>query len=194
MFILELFLTAEDRKRVEKLNLALGTRYRTTPYDFNNPGDFAEALILITAEYVDFSYYWGEVSNVSECLDESIETFYPAEWQRLALGEAARKDIISTVNSLRSADTALFKLAEKAEKQCREIWGLAMTCAPDEVLVEICGQAFRAEPEELAQLLTFDFEYSCQDIVDMWQYSVEETAGHFGRALEVELDAMRQLR
>lgn len=190
---MDLFLGAEDRELVEKLNQVMGTRYRTTPYNFKNPDDFAQALTMVTAEYIDFSYYWGEVGNVIEHLDESVETFYPAQWQKLVLGETTQKDIEHAVNKLHAAHNALDKLMEKAENQCQKIWFSALTSAPDEVLQKVCGEAFRAEPEQLEKLLTFEFKYTDKSIADIWQYNVEKTAWSFGRALKRELDAMQNL-
>lgn len=189
---MELFLNAEDRRLVKELNEIMGTRCRTKPYDFNDPDDFAEALAMVTGEYVDFLHCWFEIDNLIEHLDESIETFYPAEWQKLAMAEAARKDIAGAVNKLRAAQSALYRLVEKAEDQCRKIWLLALTCAPDEVLEKVCGTAFRAAPGELEQLLQFTFDFSGGDITEIWQYSVEDTARAFGQALKKELDAMRK--
>lgn len=189
---MDLFLKTEDRKLVEALNLAMGTRYRTEPYDLNDPDDFAEALTMVTAEYIDFLYYWGELDDVIEYFDGSIEAFYPAEWQKLALEEGPRKDIGRAFRSLRAAQSAVYKLVEKAEAQCRNMWLLAFTCAPDEVLEKVCGEALRAGPKELDQLLTFEFESSGQSIVDIWQYNVEKTAYAFGQALKKELEAMRE--
>lgn len=170
----------------------LGIRYRTEPYDFNNAGDFAEAVIMATAEYADYLCCASRIAAIADSLDASIEVFEPAEREKLLLGKPAREDIAAAVSHLEGAVTALWQMVERSERQYRMIWRLALACAPDEVLEKVCGEAFRAAPEEIDRLLEFTFEHSGARIEDIYRVNVETTARAFGQALKKELDAMRK--
>jgi hypothetical protein len=58
--------------------------YRTKPFDFTNTKDVIEAATYITAEYVDMSCYWGNLSEIASAFDESLEVFDPAAWMGIS--------------------------------------------------------------------------------------------------------------
>lgn len=176
---MDLFLSKEDREIIKGLNNALGMRHRTEPYDFNKLEDLVKAITYITAEYVDFYYYWAILDDIDEKFDESVETFYPAEWQKLYLPETkGKKNINNAMQKLDKAKESFWKLMEDAKKQCKNIWSIIFTNASDEVLHVLFGKVFRPAPEYIEKLLEMDFMN-----MGIWQYSVEESAKVFMAAM-----------
>ncbi|MFZ5645780.1 MAG: hypothetical protein ACOY46_19660 [Bacillota bacterium] len=176
---MDIFLGKEERELVKALNQALGMRHRTKSYNFKNPEDIIEAVTYITAEFIDFYYYWATLDDIEGKFDESIETYYPAEWQKLHLPETkVKKNLGDAFQKLRKTSDSFWKLMKDAEKQCKSMWTIIFKNAPDEVLNNLFGKVFRPKPEYIEKLLEMEFVN-----MDLWQYTVEESAATFMSAM-----------
>jgi hypothetical protein len=176
---MDIFLGKEERELVKALNQALGTRHRTKSYDFKNQDDMIKAITYITAEFIDFYYYWATLDDIESKFDESIETYYPAEWQKLHLPETkVKKNLGDAVQKLRKTSDFFWRLKEDAEKQCKSMWTIIFKNASDEVLKKLFGKVFRPRPEHIEKLLSMEFVN-----IDLWQYTVEESAAKFMSAM-----------
>ena len=70
-------LSKKDKESIALLNAISGTKYRETEFDLENTKDLIEALENTTAEYMDYMNYWGELTNIMENFDQSLEVFHP---------------------------------------------------------------------------------------------------------------------
>lgn len=120
----------EERGQVELLNLALGTQYRSKPYDLTRKEDLIHAMTMAAAEYADYYIYSCELEQLEESFDESLECFDPITWLGMAQDEDGRdskrqddEDLVRlAMASLSEASIQFSELSERAEGKCRDIW------------------------------------------------------------------------
>jgi hypothetical protein len=148
------FTTQEDKQYIELLNQALGMKYRSTPYDFNNPVDIVEAVTQVTAEYADMAHYWAQVSTVDENIDETVEVFNPAAWMKMTLsGHTGDPIIDEALHYVEQAANALAALMDQAEENCRKCWHMVLLIGPAEVRREFFGQDISVDVETVEEVL-----------------------------------------
>ena len=101
------FINKDDKEIIRFMNESLGTQYRTTLYDFNNPDDVIEAVKMATAEYCDLAYYWGtcnkryNIEEINSALDNLFEVFSSIEYDGV-IETSAERFAIALKNDLES--------------------------------------------------------------------------------------------
>ncbi|MDA8334760.1 MAG: hypothetical protein M0Z41_07185 [Peptococcaceae bacterium] len=176
--------SSSKRNAIELLNAALGTRYRSKPYDMNNPDDVAHMVTYISGEFMDLCHYSTEIDSMLEYLDESIETYYPAEWISADLAVSDIKTDIPMAKAylqLRRAGKTMNKALVEAAARCKEAWSLFLgNPAYGKKALEITG---------LEEIPVLDQDTLKKiDIIDLaieidWPYVVHDSARQLGRSL-----------
>lgn len=147
------FPNKDERELIEQLNVTLGTRYRTTPFDMNKIEDIIEAVNMATAEYFDFVKYHSSTTDLEEKLDETIEVFYPHEWMKITLGEEMKNKKLQKVYSLLRQVSDLFrKIESEAETSLLNTWNYIIVSSPVEVNQYFFGKEFRLTKKLLRQM------------------------------------------
>ncbi|HHX11463.1 MAG TPA: hypothetical protein GX731_01475, partial [Clostridiales bacterium] len=73
----------EKRKEAANNNEHFGMEHRHKPMDLNNAEDLCEYLKFKSCAFLDYLNYYGELNNLLERYDESIEYYDPAEEPKL---------------------------------------------------------------------------------------------------------------
>lgn len=183
------FISKDDKAKIDALNKVLGTRYRSTPYDFTKTNDIIKATTMITAEYLDFLHYWSQLLEISEKFDESLEVFYPAKWLDLSLGKDLNDDLIEgALESIRYAEGSFHYIMERAEKNCSNIWKIVFIESNKDVRKHFFGK------EELniqKELIEDVLENELMEVVDImeYRYNVDQATEKFAECLEYLLNS-----
>lgn len=153
------FINKDDKEIIKSMNESLGTQYRTTLYDFNNPDDVIEAVKMATAEYCDLAYYWSTLNSIEESFDESIEVFSPARWANIGLkGTTNNKILDNTIKSLGKTTDLFNDLLGIAEDKCIEVWKIAFNHPSDKIIIHYFGSNKRYNVEKINSALKNLFE------------------------------------
>lgn len=162
-------LSKKDKESIAELNAIMGTRYRETELNLENSKDLIEAIENATAEYMDYMHYWGELSNIMENFDQSLEVFHPEKWFNMAIGRENKTSLIDeTISSLYDASDNMSELASKAEERCKEIWQFMLLGNNHEVQTYFIGSLFKYSKEMLLEAIDdvieniFEIEYENQ--------------------------------
>lgn len=180
------FINKDDKEIIKFINESLGTQYRTTLYDFNNPDDVIEAVKMATAEYCDLAYYWGILNDIEESFDESIEVFSPARWANIGLkGTTENKILDKAIKSLRKTTDLFYELLEIAEDKCIEVWKVAFNHPSDKIIIYYFGSIKRYNIEEINSALDNLYE-----VFSSIEYDgvVETSAERFAISLKNDLE------
>lgn len=177
-----MFISKEEREKILLLNQILGMNHRSKPFDFTKKDDIIEAVELVTAEYVDMSYYWGTISNINSLLDESIEYFYPAEWMSLSLeGTTNDDDINEAINAVDNAEDALAVLMDRAEEKCKRLWELILLSNLTDVKKHFFGEDITVDIKIVKELLEEHFFEICNEI--KYDGNIENSTMKFAKGL-----------
>lgn len=162
-------LSKKDKESIAELNAISGTRYRETEFDLENSKDLIEAIENTTAEYMDYIHYWGELSNIMENFDQSLEVFHPEKWFNMAKGNTTESKVIDeTISSLYDASDNMRELADKAEEKCKEIWKFMLLGDNKEAQTYFIGDISKYREEKLIEAIedvienVFEIEYQNQ--------------------------------
>lgn len=162
-------LSKKDKESIAELNAISGTRYRETEFDLENSKDLIEAIENTTAEYMDYIHYWGELSNIMENFDQSLEVFHPEKWFNMAKGNTTENKVIDeTISSLYDASDNMRELADKAEEKCKEIWKFMLLGNNKEAQTYFVGDISKYREEKLIEAIedviknVFEIEYQNQ--------------------------------
>ena len=162
-------LTKREKEEIANLNAIMGTKYREGGYDLENSEDLIEAIINVTAEYMDYTNYWGKLEDVIEDFDQTLKVFYPEKWFKDAKeGTTGNELMDATANSLNEACDNMFKLSMEAEKRCREVWNFLLTGNNEKAKQHFLGDISKYTEEELVEALEDtiehigEVEYKCQ--------------------------------
>lgn len=176
--------SSSKRDAIELLNAALGTRYRSRPYDMNNPDDVAHMVTYVTGEFMDLCHYSSEIGSLLEHLDESIETYYPAEW----IAADLKIDDVETDIPIRKAyfqlcatEDNIIKARDEAAARCKEIWRLFLANPLYSDKVQKVVDVEKIPVPDMKLLNEIDIIELAIDID--WPYTVERSAKQFGRSL-----------
>lgn len=188
-----MFISKDQQKKIKQLNLILGMKHRSTPFDFNKKEDWLEAIEMITAEYVDFCEYWGRLSDLNSSLDESIECFYPASWMEISQeGRVGDSKLNNAIKSVNKAENSLRVLMRRSEEECIRIWSLAFESEQKAVIKELLGEEITCNTKELQEI----FEEEIFEIATEIKYTgnVEDSTREFSKNLKqrIELKKLKQ--
>lgn len=143
----------ENAQLIEKLNMALGTKHRSKPYDLTNPSDLKHALEYAVGAYRDYRHYAAELDNLFESYDESLEHYDPASW--FYMGRSSEKtDALSAecAGALNHALQMFEMMTERAKDNCALILKIALTSPPDTQEI-VLGRAYNIEVHELDKMI-----------------------------------------
>ena len=162
-------LSKKDKENIAELNAIMGTRYRETEFDLENSKDLIEAIENVTAEYMDYIHYWGELSNIMENFDQSLEVFHPEKWFNMAKGGTTESTLIDeTISSLYDTSDNMYELANKAEERCKELWKFMLLGNNKEVQIHFVGDISKYSEKKLIEAIEdvieniFEIEYENQ--------------------------------
>lgn len=176
-------ISKDDKMKIDAFNAVLRTNYRNIPYDFTKPTDIIEATIMITAEFIDMSYYCTQLSDISERLDESLEVFYPAKWMAISLGEDLKdNEMEEALENIRCTENSFYKLMERAEKKCSDIWRIVFIDFNREVRRHFFGE----EEINFERVLIEDLlNNELLEVLDRmeYQYNTEKAVEDFSKHL-----------
>lgn len=177
-----MFINKEQKEKIDLLNHALGTNYRTRPFDLLNPSDLIEAAVYITAEYVDMDHYWGNLSQINSDFDESLEVFNPALWSNLTFeGKTNDDEIDEAINFINLAEDAMGTLKDRAEEKCKWIWEIILTSDFKEVKIHFFGKDINFDKNEIKDVFENHFFEVCGEID--YNGNVEHSAEEFAKQL-----------
>jgi len=143
-----MFISKEQKEKIQMLNNLLGMKHRTRPFDFTKTEDLIEAIEYVTAEYIDMSHYWGTISEVNSQFDESIEYFYPSGWISISQEGTTNDDELDEAReAINCAEDSLRALLDRSEIKCKEIWDQKA------VKQHFFGQDITFEIEKLKEIL-----------------------------------------
>lgn len=162
-------LSKREKNEIAHLNAILQTGYREGGYDLENSEDLIEAVINVTAEFMDYKDQWGRIVEVYEDFDQTLEVFHPEKWFKTMKGEdTGHKLFDEAMASLENAIDNLQKLEDEAKQRCREVWQFLLTGNNEEVKKHFLGDISKYSKEELLEALDITFynicevEYKCQ--------------------------------
>lgn len=162
-------LSKKDKEDIAELNAIMGTRYRESGYNLENSKDLIEAIENVTAEYMDYINYWGEISNIMENFDQSIEVFHPEKWFNMTVGETTEHDLVDkTISSLYETEDNMRELANNAEEKCKELWQFLLLGNNEEAQKYFLGDISMYSKEILNEAIEdvleniFDIKYENQ--------------------------------
>lgn len=143
-----------------------------------NGEDLKEAVINVTAEFMDYMDQWARVVAVYEDFDETLEAFHPEKWFRTMKGESTENKLFDeTIESMEKAIDNLQELANEAEERCREVWSCLLTGSNEEVKNHFLGDISKYSKEELLEALDATIsnvsrvEYKCQIHEDIQNFA-----------------------
>ena len=154
----------EDRKNVEILNAALGTKHRSKPYDLNNAADLKQALTLAVAAYRDYCNYTLVLSGLDEDFDESIEHYDIVSWINMGT-EKADNLTADCVGSLGITLGLFDELKERAKENFTLLLN-AVLSTPPSTQKAVLGQAYKISADEIGYKIAELF-----DILDEIEYT-----------------------
>ena len=147
----------------------MGTRYRENGYNLENSKDLIEAIKNVTAEYMDYINYSGELSAIMENFDQSIEVFHPEKWFHMTTTGIIEDDLVAnTLSGLYETADNMSELADEAEERCRELWEFLLLGDNKEAQTYFLGDISKYSAETLNEALEdvieniFDIEYENQ--------------------------------
>lgn len=183
-------LSKKDRELVGQINARLGMRHRTRAYDLENKDDIIELAQQITAEYMDMSHYYGEVANIAERFDQSLEIYHPEKWAKLTTPEGTGNPLIDNIiQNLNELEDDLYELADEVENEVREIWTLILETENKEVRKELIGDIEEYTKEERLQAL----EDVIEDIFEVeYNDQVQKDTYNFAKAIKEVLEINRK--
>lgn len=114
------FIEKDDRELVEALNIALGMKNRSKPYDLKNINDLIEATKMATGEYLDLLNYACGLDRVLEAYDESLEYYHTAIWVELA--ERKKDPFAKAYLQLKKTCDLFDSLTDRVLKNCLLLW------------------------------------------------------------------------
>lgn len=175
-------LSKKDRENIAKLNAMMGTRYREVEYDLSNTKDLIEAVEYITAEYMDYTAYWADLSYIVENFDQSLEVFKPQNWIRISKEHSTGNDLIDeTIISLGKAEDNMFELKCIAEEKCKEIWKILLLGDDKEAKEYFVGENVKYEEEKVNEAI----EAVIENIFDIRHRNVvEEDCENFAKKIK----------
>jgi hypothetical protein len=135
---------------VEIMNAHLGTKHRSVPYNFSNPDDIKQAMVLAIGAYRDYERYCAVLFGLIENFDESVENYETDTWFYSTHDPEKADDLtMQCYDSLKDA-IDMFTLAEERAKD-NLISGLKMVLsAPQSIQTSVFGIAFDIKSEELS--------------------------------------------
>jgi len=177
------FFDKEDVMKIKILNENLGMKHRHKPMDFNNAEDLCEYLKFKSCAFLDYLNYYGELNNLLERYDESIEYYDTATWFNLTVDtKKADKLLLESYAALSQAENVFYKLSDKAEKECREALTIVLKSKKslqksllgfeydlnDEIIKKIINGVFE-EPEGI------EYHYNMESSFENFTQHVNET-------------------
>lgn len=152
-------ISRDDTNKIAELNAIMQTSYREVPYDLNNTKDLIEATKYITAEYMDYYYYWGKLENITEEFDRTVEVFNPQIFMGLLKDSNSGSELIDkNVNILSIASDSMLDLLEIAEDKCKNVWKVILV-----------GNNIDAKKYFLGD----DEIYTAEEFEEIWEYTME---------------------
>lgn len=182
-------LSKKEKERIAELNAISGTRYRETEFNLENSKDLIEAIENTTAEYMDYMHYWGELSNIMENFDQSLEVFHPEKWFNMATeGTAESRVIDETISSLYDASDNMYELATEAEERCKEIWKFMLLGKDKEVQTYFVGDISKYKEKDLIESI----EYVIEDVFKIkYENQVQNDAKNFAEGIKKYLKSLK---
>lgn len=179
-------LSKKDKESIAELNAISGTRYRETEFDLENSKDLIEAIENTTAEYMDYIHYWGELSNIMENFDQSLEVFHPEKWFNMTKERTTNSRVIDeTISSLYDASDNMYELANKAEERCKEIWKFMLLGNNKEAQTYFVGDVSKYREEKLIEAI----EDVIENIFEIeYQNQVQNDAQSFAKGIKEYLE------
>lgn len=181
----KMFIGRDDKEKIELLNSVLGTSHRSKPYNLLNPDDLIELIEVVTAEYIDFRYYWMTISSINSDFDESIETFYPAKWMNMALKGSTDDEIDEVITAVNYAEHAMEKLMDNSEEKCVNLWRLILQSDFKEVKEHFFNENIEVNQERLDYTLDEGLIYLFEDF--NYTGNVQQSTREFVRFLKKHL-------
>lgn len=182
------FKNKEDRENIEILNAYSGLSHRVAPYDFKKDEDIIEATTMATAEYVDYAYYWGQINDVLENFDESLEYFDTASWINIGLkGTANDKLSDLAYKSLDKTEGYFSKLLNQAEEKCVHMWRIVFFNSNAKVIKHFFGKSVRFDAEIIESIFEDFYEVVNET---KYAYSIEANVKNFCKTLRAKLNSI----
>lgn len=179
-------LSKKDREAIAELNALTGTSYRETAYDLENTKDLIEIVENLTAEYMDYTHYAGQLASIAENFDQSIEVYYPAQWFRMTTEKTTGNSLIDeTISNINEAQDNMYDLSSQAEHKCIEIWKILLLGNDKEAKEFFVGDISKYNKKQILKALGEVIE----NIYDVgYENQVQNDAKNFGRAIKNELE------
>lgn len=184
-------LSKKDRDDIAELNAIMGTKYRESGYDLENSNDLIKAIENTTAEYMDYTHYWGQIENVMENFDQSLEVYYPEKWFRTVKEGGTGSELIDeTIASLYDASDNLYKLSSEAEKRCIEMWKFLLLGDNNKAKEHFLGDISKYTEKQLLDAL----EETTENIFDVqYENKVQNDTRNFAEEIREYLEEIDKI-
>jgi len=177
------FFDKEDVKKIKILNECLGMKHRHKPMDFNNVADLLEHLKYKSCAFLDYTNYYGELNNLLEKYDESMEYYDASTWFNLSIDGGKVDELLSeSYTALNQADSMFRKLSNRAAEECAEALIIVLG-AKNSLQKYILGAEYDLNHEIIKKIIEEVFEdpyeieyhYNMEDAFESFIKYINET-------------------
>lgn len=177
------FFDRENLEKIKLLNEKSGMSHRAKPYDLNNIKDFDELLKYKVCAFLDYKEYQMTIDDVLEHFDESMEYYDTVTWLNGSLGTNNPDKLLERCySSTRKAADDFYKLAERAEQECKKVLYMAID-SDDETQKYVLGFTIR-KTKKLNEIIDNIFD----EITDLeYEYNMEHAYENFKTFLREKL-------
>lgn len=178
-------LSKRDKENIAELNAMLGTKYKETEFDLENTKDLIKIIENITAEYMDYTNYYGELEDILENFDQSLEVFHPEKYYQILKGKIEKSCIMETYFSIKNAADNMQDLVREAEEKCKKIWKYMLLGDNKEAQKYFIEDISKHKKEELLQAL----EETIENIYDVdYNNEVQKDTKNFAKSIKEYLN------
>ena len=171
----------EKRERIEVVNQAFGTGYRTKPFDLKNPDDLEDLLLTASGKYADLVNHLDMIETLLEQLDESIEIYSTADW----LKHRGNSKLIDAYTSVDLARSELEDELEKTREECIRTWQIYLTNAPTKSIRKLT--ALTKKDTAKAAWFGIDWDEVEIEVLKERPYTHREAVKVIGRSIKKQM-------
>jgi len=170
------FFNKEDVNKIKILNDYLGMQHRHKPMDLNNAKDLCEHLKYKSCAFLDYTNYYGELNNLLEKYDESMEYYDTASWFNLPQDTGEVDGLLKeSYMALSHAENMFDELSNRAMQECEEVLIIVLKAKKD-LQKYILGVEYSLRQETLKKVIEAVFEDPEQI---EYHYNMEDTFESF---------------